>query len=54
MIKEVTDDDSYKNVFLARLWRELIPKNEDSRQPQCPEDKERAIVEALKHFKMNR
>ena len=30
-----------------------LPKNEDSRQPQCPEDKENAIVEALKHFKMN-
>ena len=29
-----------------------LPKNEDSRQPQCPEDKERAIVEALEHFKM--
>ena len=31
-----------------------LPKNEDSRQPQCPEDKESAIVEALKHFKMNK
>jgi len=30
-----------------------LPKNEDSRQPQCPEDKESAIVETLKHFKMN-
>ena len=29
-----------------------LPKNEDSRQPQCPEDKERSIVEALEHFKM--
>ena len=29
-----------------------LPKHEDSRQPQCPEDKESAIVEALKHFKM--
>ena len=29
-----------------------LPKNEKSRQPQCPENKERAIVEALKHFKM--
>ena len=29
-----------------------LPKNEDSRQPQCPEDKGRAIVEALEHFKM--
>ena len=27
-----------------------LPKNEDSRQPQCPEDKESAIVEVLKHF----
>ena len=27
-----------------------LPKNEDSRQLQCPEDKESAIVEALKHF----
>ena len=30
-----------------------LSKNKDSRQPQCPEDKESAIVEALKHFKMN-
>ena len=30
-----------------------LPKNEDSRQTQCPEDKESAIEEALKHFKMN-
>ena len=30
-----------------------LPKNEDSRQPQCPEDKESAIEEVLKHFKMN-
>jgi len=29
-----------------------LPKNEDSRQLQCPEDKERAIVEAFEHFKM--
>lgn len=29
-----------------------LPKNEDSRQPQCLEDKERAIVEALEHFYM--
>ena len=35
-------------------FNQSFPKNEDSRQPQCPEDQERAIVEALKHFKMNR
>ena len=28
------------------------PKSENSRQPQCPPEKEKAIREALKHFKM--
>ena len=28
------------------------PKSEDARQPKCPEDKERAIVDALRHFGM--
>ncbi len=27
-----------------------LPKSEDTKQPQCPEEKERAIVDALKHF----
>ena len=27
-----------------------LPKSEDSRQPKCPEEKEKAILEALKHF----
>ena len=45
------------NSTTAATDLELVPspdltKNEDSRQPQCPEDKERAIVEALEHFKM--
>ena len=51
------------NLYISQVKRKCgievgknynLPKNEDSRQPQCPEDKERAIVEALKHFKMNR
>ncbi|MCQ2531609.1 MAG: 23S rRNA (uracil(1939)-C(5))-methyltransferase RlmD [Saccharofermentans sp.] len=29
-----------------------LPKSDDSRQPKCPEHKEKAIVEALKYFKM--
>ena len=29
-----------------------LPKSEESRQPNCPEEKEKAIEEALKHFKM--
>ena len=28
------------------------PKSEDSKQPQCPPEKEAAITEALKYFKM--
>ena len=49
------------NLYISQVKRKCgievgknynLPKNEDSRQPQCPEDKESAIVEALKHFKM--
>ena len=29
-----------------------LPKSEDSRQPQCPEEKEKAIKDALDHFGM--
>ena len=29
-----------------------ISKSEDAKQPNCPEDKEKAIVDALKHFGM--
>ena len=50
------------NLYISQVKRKCgievgknynLLKNEDSRQPQCPEDKESAIVEALKHFKMN-
>lgn len=30
----------------------FLPKSEDAKQPQCPNEKEDAIVEALKVFKM--
>ena len=29
-----------------------LPKSENSRQPKCPPEKERAIREALEHFRM--
>ena len=29
-----------------------LPKTENSRQPQCPKEKEEAIIEALKEFQM--
>lgn len=28
------------------------PKSEDTKQPQCPPEKEKAIMEALRHFGM--
>ena len=46
------------NLYISQVKRKCgievgknynLPKNEDSRQPQCPGDKESAIVEALKH-----
>lgn len=29
-----------------------LPKTENSRQPQCPKEKEEAVMEALKAFRM--
>ena len=49
------------NLYISQIKRKCglevgknynLLKSEDFRQPQCPEDKESAIVEALKHFKM--
>ena len=49
------------NLYVAQVKRECgiierenynKPKSEDSRQPQCPEEKSKAIMEALKHFGM--
>ena len=49
------------NLYISQVKRKYgievgknynLPKNEDSSQPQCPEDKESAIVEALEHFKI--
>ena len=50
-------DCSQDNSTTAASDLELVPshnlpKSEDSRQPQCPKDKEEAIVEALKVFQM--
>ena len=49
------------NLYISQVKRKCgievgenynLPKSEDSRQPQCPEEKEKAIVEALKAFRM--
>lgn len=49
------------NLYIALVKRKSglklaenfnLPKSEDSRQPQCPKEKEEAIMKALKSFKM--
>ena len=49
------------NLYIAQVKRKCglelaenynLPKSEYSRQPQCPKEKEEAIVEALKAFQM--
>lgn len=49
------------NLYISQVKRKLglevganynLPKSEDSKQPQCPAEKEAAIMEALQYFKM--
>ena len=49
------------NLYISQIKRKCgievgenynLPKSEDSRQPQCPEEKEKAIKDALEHFGM--
>ena len=49
------------NLYIAQVRRKYgmdmrenynLPKSENSRQPQCPTEKEKAIREALEHFNM--
>ena len=49
------------NLYIAQVKRKCgievgenynLPKSEDSRQPQCPVEKEKAIKDALEHFGM--
>ena len=49
------------NLYIAQVRRKYgmdmrenynLPKSENSRQPQCPPEKEKAIREALEHFNM--
>ena len=58
---EHNDGMKVSNLYIAQVKRKggievgenfNLPKLEDSRQPQCPKEKEDAIVEALKAFRM--
>ena len=49
------------SLYISQVKRKLglevganynLPKSEDSKQPQCPADKEAAIMAALKYYKM--
>lgn len=49
------------NLYISQVKRKCgievgencnLPKSEDSRQPQCPMEKEKAIMDALEHFGM--
>lgn len=55
------DGMKVSNLYIAQINRKRgievgenfnIPKIKDTRQPQCPKEKEDAIVEALEFFKM--
>ena len=58
---EHNDGMKVSNLYISQVKRKCgievgenctLPKSEDSRQPQCPKEKEDAIVEALKYFQM--
>ena len=60
-VAEHYDGMKVSNLYIAQINRKRgievgenfnIPKIKDTRQPQCPKEKEDAIVEALEFFKM--
>ena len=60
-VAEHNDGMKVSNLYIAQVKRKCgievgenfnLPKSEDSRQPQCPKEKEYAIVKALKAFRM--
>ena len=49
------------NLYIAQVKQKYgiieranynLPKSENSRQPKCPPEKEKAIIAALKYFRM--
>ena len=60
-VAEHNDGMKVSNLYIAQVKRKCgielaenfnLPKSEDARQPRCPKEKEEAIVEALKAFKI--
>ena len=46
------DNSTTAATALELVPRPNLPKSEDAKQPQCPKEKEEAIMEALKAFQM--
>ena len=46
------DNSTTAATALGLVPRPNLPKSEDAKQPQCPKEKEDAIMEALKAFQM--
>ena len=60
-VAEHNDGMKVTNLYIAQVKKKCgiierenynKPKSEDAKQPQCPEDKEKAIKDALEHFGM--
>ena len=60
-VAEHNDGMHVSNLYIAQVKRKCglelaenfnLPKSGNARQPQCPKEKEDAIVEALKAFQM--
>lgn len=60
-VAEHNDGMKVSNLYIAQVKKKCgielgqnfnLPKSENAKQPQCPKEKEDAIVEALKAFQM--
>ncbi len=60
-VVEHNDGMKVSNLYIAQVKKKCgiemaenfnLPKSENSRQPKCPVEKEKAIMEALEHFQM--
>ena len=60
-VAEHNDGMKVTNLYIAQVKKKCgiierenynKPKSEDAKQPQCPEDKEKAIKDALEYFGM--
>ena len=60
-VTEHNEGMKVSNLYIAQVKKKCgielgqnfnLPKSENAKQPQCPKDKEKAIRDAMKHFKM--